>query len=43
LIISGFMSAERDEILKVFADCGLEPEEVMEEDVWCAALLRRTN
>jgi ribosomal protein L11 methyltransferase len=43
LIISGFMSAERDEILKVFADCGLEPEEVMEEDVWAAALLRRTN
>jgi ribosomal protein L11 methyltransferase len=41
LIISGFMSAERNEILKAFANCGLEPEEVMEEDVWAAALLRR--
>lgn len=43
LIISGFMSAEREDVLKAFANCGMEKIKVLEEDVWVAALLRRAN
>jgi ribosomal protein L11 methyltransferase len=41
LIISGFMTSERDDVLNSFEKSGLVNEEVLEEDVWCAALLRR--
>ena len=43
LIISGFMNTEKEAVLAAYSAFGLEPEKVLEEDVWCAALLSRAD